>query len=134
MLLDVLWGTLSAMLFVHPKQLADTSLAGEVEAGIRRLRYGAIAINQWSAIAYALCAPPWGGHPSSTLADIQSIAIEVGVAPDVMTTWLGRQTAGVVPVDAAIVANQQKVADLFYKEKLIPRPVTIAGQTWTWPR
>ncbi|GGX88095.1 aliphatic sulfonate ABC transporter substrate-binding protein [Massilia dura] len=62
------------------------------------------------------------------------MAPQVGVAPDVIATWLGRQTAGVVPMDAAIVANQQKVADLFYREKLIPRPVTIATQAWTWQR
>lgn len=63
---------------------------------------------------------------------VAMMAPQVGVAPDVIATWLGRQTAGVVPVDAAIVANQQKVADLFYREKLIPRPVTIATQAWTW--
>lgn len=63
---------------------------------------------------------------------VAMMAPQVGVPPDVIATWLGRQTAGVVPVDAAIVANQQKVADLFYREKLIPRPVTIATQAWTW--
>jgi hypothetical protein len=26
----------------------------------------------WPALAYALCSTPWGGHPSATLADIQS--------------------------------------------------------------
>lgn len=65
---------------------------------------------------------------------VAMMAPQVGVAPDVIATWLGRQTAGVVPMDAAIVANQQKVADLFYREKLIPRPVTIATQAWTWQR
>lgn len=65
---------------------------------------------------------------------VAMMAPQVGVPPDVIATWLGRQKAGVVPMDAAIVANQQKVADLFYREKLIPRPVTIAGQTWTWRR
>lgn len=62
------------------------------------------------------------------------MAPQVGVAPDVIATWLGRGKAGVMPVDAAIVANQQKVADLFYREKLIPQPVTIARRVWTWPR
>ncbi len=65
---------------------------------------------------------------------VAMMAPQVGVAPDVIATWLGRQRAGVVPMDAAIVANQQKVADLFYREKLIPRPVTIATQAWTWQR
>lgn len=67
-----LWGTLNAMLFVHPSQLRDRALSSEVETATRRLRYGAIGINQWSAVAYALGSTPWGGHPSSTLADVQS--------------------------------------------------------------
>ena len=62
------------------------------------------------------------------------MAPQVGVPPDVIATWLGRQKAGVVPVGADVVANQQKIADLFYREKLIPRPVTIADQVWTWRR
>jgi sulfonate transport system substrate-binding protein len=65
---------------------------------------------------------------------VAMMAPQVGVPPDVIATWLGRQKAGVMPIDAAIIANQQKIADLFYKEKLIPRPVTVAGSTWTWPR
>jgi len=69
---DKLWGTLNAVLFVHPSQLKEGALASEVETATRRLRYGAIGINQWSAVAYALGSTPWGGHPSSTLADIQS--------------------------------------------------------------
>jgi aldehyde dehydrogenase (NAD(P)+) len=69
---DTLWGTLNAVLFVHPSQLKDATLSAEVEGAVRRLRYGAVAINQWSAVAYALGSTPWGGHPSSTLADIQS--------------------------------------------------------------
>jgi aldehyde dehydrogenase (NAD(P)+) len=69
---DTLWGTLNAMLFVHPSQLKDSSMSVEVEAAVRDLRYGAVGINQWSAVAYALGSTPWGGHPSSTLADIQS--------------------------------------------------------------
>jgi acyl-CoA reductase-like NAD-dependent aldehyde dehydrogenase len=69
---DRLWGTLNAMLFVHPSQLKDTAFASEVEMAVRRLRYGVVAINQWSAVAYALGSTPWGGHPTSTLRDVQS--------------------------------------------------------------
>jgi acyl-CoA reductase-like NAD-dependent aldehyde dehydrogenase len=67
-----LWGTLNAMLFVHPSQLKDTAFGSEVETAVRRLRYGVIGINQWSAVAYALGSTPWGGHPTSTLRDVQS--------------------------------------------------------------
>jgi aldehyde dehydrogenase (NAD(P)+) len=67
-----LWGTLSATLFVHPSIEADPTLAPAVERAIRELRYGSVAVNHWPAMVYALGAPPWGGHPSATLADIQS--------------------------------------------------------------
>lgn len=69
---DEVWGTLNAMLFV------PSSLEGEpaVEAGLRwaidELRYGTVAVNYWPAIGYGTGTPPWGGHPSGTLADAQS--------------------------------------------------------------
>lgn len=69
---DTLWGTLSANLFVHPKQISDSTLASQLEASVQRLRYGVVAINQWSGVAYALGTTPWGGHPSTTLDDIES--------------------------------------------------------------
>ncbi len=59
---------------------------------------------------------------------------QVGVPADVITTWLGRAHAGVTPITPEIVANQQRVADLLYREKLIPKPVTVAGHTWLWQR
>jgi aldehyde dehydrogenase (NAD(P)+) len=69
---DQVWGTLNSMLFVHPKTQADPSLAAAVEAAVRDLRHGTVAINAWPALAYAFCSTPWGGHPSATLQDIQS--------------------------------------------------------------
>ncbi|MHB8865391.1 MAG: hypothetical protein ACYC6N_23670 [Pirellulaceae bacterium] len=36
------------------------------------LRYGAIAVNHWPGLMYAMMSPPWGGFPGSTLADPQS--------------------------------------------------------------
>jgi aldehyde dehydrogenase (NAD(P)+) len=69
---DQVWGTLNSMLFVHPKTQADSSVAPAVEAAVRDLRHGTVAINAWPALAYAFCSTPWGGHPSATLEDIQS--------------------------------------------------------------
>jgi acyl-CoA reductase-like NAD-dependent aldehyde dehydrogenase len=67
-----LWGTLNAMLYVPPASEGDKSVARAVERALRELRYGTIAINHWSAAAYALTTSPWGGYPGSTLADVQS--------------------------------------------------------------
>jgi aldehyde dehydrogenase (NAD(P)+) len=69
---DRVWGTLSAMLFVHPSVENDAGGKAAVEGAIRDLRYGTVAVNVWPALAYALCSTPWGGHPSATLSDIQS--------------------------------------------------------------
>lgn len=69
---DTLWGTLNAVLFVPPARLDDPSFNLDLESSVRRLRYGVVGINQWSAVGYAVGTAPWGGHPSSTLGDIQS--------------------------------------------------------------
>jgi aldehyde dehydrogenase (NAD(P)+) len=66
------WGTLSATIVIHPATAKDPKVAAELERAIAELRYGAVAINHWPALAYAFCTTPWGGHPSSTLEDIQS--------------------------------------------------------------
>jgi acyl-CoA reductase-like NAD-dependent aldehyde dehydrogenase len=67
-----LWGTLSAMLYATPRTEQDSTLRAALERSIARLRYGTVAVNHWPASAYVLGTAPWGGHPSATLADIQS--------------------------------------------------------------
>jgi aldehyde dehydrogenase (NAD(P)+) len=69
---DKVWGTLCATLVVHPKSLKDPAVNAAVEKAIRELRYGAVAVNTWPAAVFALGSLPWGGHPSSTLQNIQS--------------------------------------------------------------
>jgi len=65
---------------------------------------------------------------------IAMMAPQVGVPKEVIATWLARAHAGTMPVSPEVAASQQKVADLLYREKIIPRPVTIAGHVWTWKR
>src|SRR5439155_20388027 len=69
---EQVWGTLSATIVVHPQTMKDPKVAAAVEKALGDLRYGAVAINHWPALAYAFCTTPWGGHPSSSLEDIQS--------------------------------------------------------------
>lgn len=66
------WGTLNVALFVHPKQEADATFSAALTQALQDLRYGTVAINHFPAMAYALMLPPWGGHPSSTLHNVQS--------------------------------------------------------------
>jgi aldehyde dehydrogenase (NAD(P)+) len=68
---DRVWGTLSAVVMIHPKTEREPGVASALETAVADLRYGAVGINHWSALVYALASPPWGAHPSSTLEDIQ---------------------------------------------------------------
>jgi acyl-CoA reductase-like NAD-dependent aldehyde dehydrogenase len=66
------WGTLNAMLFVPRALEADVSVEAALGRAVNELRYGTVSINYWPAIGYGTGTPPWGGHPSATLADAQS--------------------------------------------------------------
>jgi acyl-CoA reductase-like NAD-dependent aldehyde dehydrogenase len=67
-----LWGTLSASIVAHPSSVEDPVVAAALDRALLELRYGAIAVNQWPAYVYGTVVPPWGGHPSATLANVQS--------------------------------------------------------------
>jgi hypothetical protein len=67
-----LWGTLNAMLFVHPSTEADPTSRRHVEKAVSELRYGAVAINHWPAMIFGLGNPPWGAYPGASLENIQS--------------------------------------------------------------
>jgi hypothetical protein len=69
---DKVWGTLNAMLFVPSGLEGDRSVEAAVNRAVDELRYGTVGVNYWPAIGYGTGTPPWGGHPSSTLADAQS--------------------------------------------------------------
>jgi hypothetical protein len=68
---DRLWGTLNAAIVIPPR-LQQGSVGAELEKSIDELRYGSVAINHWPALVYGFVSPPWGGHPSATLQNIQS--------------------------------------------------------------
>ena len=69
---DRLWGTLSACVIVHPTTLKDPKFKDAFEHALGKLRYGAIGVNIWPAIAFALGSTPWGAYPGATLTNIQS--------------------------------------------------------------
>ncbi|WP_437574983.1 hypothetical protein [Sorangium sp. So ce887] len=69
---DRLQGTLGASIIAHPISEEDPAVGAALDRALLELRYGVIAVNQAPAAAHAIVVPPWGGHPSATLADIQS--------------------------------------------------------------
>jgi acyl-CoA reductase-like NAD-dependent aldehyde dehydrogenase len=125
---DRLWGTLSAGLVVHPTQEDDRTIGAAFEKAIAELRYGAIAVNHWPAFVYGLVVPPWGGHPSATLANVQS-----GIGWVHNTLMLGR-------VEKAIVRGPLTMSPkppLFYDNKKmreIGEAVTSYAEAPSWGR
>jgi aldehyde dehydrogenase (NAD(P)+) len=67
-----LWGTLSAMLIAPSSVERDVVLARALDQAVAGLRYGTVGVNVWPAAGFGFAAPPWGGYPGSTLADVQS--------------------------------------------------------------
>lgn len=67
---DKCWGTLSINLLVHPK--TEAQLGAAFDDAIAELRYGSIAINCWTGLAYGLVNATWGAFPGHPLDDIQS--------------------------------------------------------------
>ncbi|HEX3776041.1 MAG TPA: aldehyde dehydrogenase family protein [Polyangiaceae bacterium] len=66
------WGTLNAMIYLPRASERDKTISGALDRAVLELRYGTVAINQWSAGAYVMTTSPWGGYPGSTLKDVQS--------------------------------------------------------------
>ncbi len=66
------WGTLNCSIFVHPKSLKDPEVAEAVDRAIANLRYGAIALNHWAGLAFAMVTPTWGAFPGHAKEDIRS--------------------------------------------------------------
>lgn len=67
---DVVWGSLSCMVLVHPETERDH--AGAVEDAIASLRYGGIGVNVWAGVIYGLVVTTWGAFPGHPLDDIRS--------------------------------------------------------------
>jgi aldehyde dehydrogenase (NAD(P)+) len=68
---DQLYGTLGANIVIHPATMRKIGKA-RFDVILADLRYGAIAINGWTGIAFLVPSCTWGGFPGSTLADVGS--------------------------------------------------------------
>src|SRR5450830_690898 len=65
----------------------------------------------------------WG---SAHIAEVAAIlAKQTGLEPAVLEKAARRYSYGVKPVSPAVIAEQQKIADVFTKLKLIPSPIVV---------
>lgn len=63
-------GTLGVNLIAHPKTIAD--MGSRFEDMLADLRYGTVAVNAWTGLAFLSPAATWGAFPGHTVDDIQS--------------------------------------------------------------
>ena len=50
----------------------------------------------------------------------------IGIPAPVLEIALKRQTFGIKPLDAEVIASQQSVADTFYALGLLPKPIVVS--------
>ncbi|WP_336084714.1 aldehyde dehydrogenase family protein [Nocardia sp. SSK8] len=67
---DELMGTLGANLIADPATIKE--LGGALDTAIANLRYGTVALNSWTGLAFLTPRASWGAYPGHTLDDIQS--------------------------------------------------------------
>jgi len=81
-----------------------------------------------AAIGVINAQEAWEGqHIAETAADISP---SIGLPAKVLNTWFARQKYGVNKLTPAIFADQQKIADAFFKLGLIPAPIDVTNAAW----
>ncbi|MDP4020995.1 sulfonate ABC transporter substrate-binding protein [Methylobacterium sp. NEAU 140] len=91
---------------------AQPGLVKQVLAGIGE-------VNGWAA-----------GNAAAVAAEF---APAVGIPAPVLKVAIDRLSYGVAPLDAAAIADQQRIADTFHGLGLIPKPLRVADAVWTHP-
>jgi aldehyde dehydrogenase (NAD(P)+) len=67
---DRLEGTLGATILIHPRTARE--LGPSLEQAVADLRYGAVGINAWNAVAFLLAQASWGAYPGHSLDKVGS--------------------------------------------------------------
>jgi len=67
-----LWGTLAASITLPADFRKDPGREATLQSCLGKLQYGTVAINHWSALAFAMMSPGWGGVAGRHLDDAQS--------------------------------------------------------------
>ncbi|MFZ6676568.1 sulfonate ABC transporter substrate-binding protein [Undibacterium sp. Tian12W] len=98
------------------------------EASRRLVEKNPQALN--TILAELAATAVWANQHPQQLAS--TIAGQLGMPLEVITTWQQRSRYGVMPLNATVVSRQQEIADLFYQNKLIPKAVRINDKAWLW--
>ncbi len=67
----------------------------------------------------------WAAQNVKTVAE--QLSPKVGIPVPVLEVAAGRQAYGLRPIDAEVIAEQQRIADVFFALKLIPKKIDITA-------
>ena len=70
----------------------------------------------------------WAAGNTGGVADL--LSPRMGIPAPVLKTALDRMGYGVRPIDDAVVAEQQRIADTFHGLGLLPKPVSVKDAVW----
>jgi sulfonate transport system substrate-binding protein len=91
------------------------------------VEHDAAALN--AAVAQVSAMDAW--IPANMAAAAQEISPIIGLPPLVLVASFKRATYGDCKVTPEVLADQQKLADLFYKLNLIPTPINVSDAAWS---
>jgi sulfonate transport system substrate-binding protein len=67
----------------------------------------------------------WAEDNAKSVAD--QLSLQIGIPAPILEVALIRQSYGVKPLDASVVAEQQRIADTFFKLGLLPKAIDVAS-------
>lgn len=70
----------------------------------------------------------WGQQNLKEVTEL--LAPQLGIEPPIVAVSARRLSYGVKPVDATVLAAQQRIADKFFELKLVPKPVRVEDAAW----
>jgi len=76
-----------------------------------------------TVIAQLVAVDDWAKADPKAAA--QALSPKVGIPVEVLEVALARQGYGVAPLTPEVIAEQQKIADTFYKLGLLPKPIKV---------
>ncbi|WP_394821597.1 aldehyde dehydrogenase family protein [Pendulispora albinea] len=102
-----LWGDLNATVIVPSRSRRNSDFERGLRRAVDDLGYGAVGINHWAAVVYALCSAPWGArgggseqsgrgftHNTLMLEGVQKAVIEGPVASPIKPPWFADHKTG----------------------------------------
>lgn len=96
----------------HQFYLADRAFADRHAGALDAVLAGIAEIDAWAK--------------DNTDAVAAELAPSVGIPAPILSVALKRQTFGIQPLSAAVIAEQQRIADTFHGLDLLPRPINVA--------